>query len=591
MRTPNPLTSVDPRQISRYRLIGRLGAGGQGVVYLGEDPAGTAVAIKVLHAMATADPELQARFAAELAAVQRVGPLCAARILDADLEAPRPYIVSEYVDGPSLRAAVAERGPLDADAVHRLATNTATALAAIHGAGIVHRDLKPDNVLLGPDGPRLIDFGVARTVGMTMTGSGQMLGTPMYMAPEIFKGERAGPAADVFAWGAVLVYAATGRAAFEAAEPAAAMHRVLALEPDLSGLPSRLGPLVARALAKDPSRRPAAIELLHSLIGATGPLPAVPRPPAGPSGTANPPAPPAGPSGTANPPGASGATMPPASRGGAARRRRAVSVVAALALAAGGIALGLSRWAGSDPGTERARPPLSMAVTAGSSASPRQDSPEEVSSPPVPKKHRPPAPAPATEPASRTTGHPPSPTPTVKVSRPARPDRTPTADPEPEVGPAREETPEPFPREADVVLSNPLGPDSRCSDPQDGPSGLQFRSCIRVTAGQVLFSVRLTNPAPKPYDAAVRVSWWSDGRNQGCLPDPGPWRVKVPARGVTVTPEGRCAAERTAQPLAYQTEVTVGSSGMADWSQRKLSPVAHVYPDYTKFTCLGKQPC
>ncbi|ACZ86864.1 serine/threonine protein kinase [Streptosporangium roseum] len=587
MRTPNPLTSVDPRQISRYRLIGRLGAGGQGVVYLAEDPAGTAVAIKVLHAIATADPELHARFAAELAAVQRVGPLCAARILDADLDAPRPYIVSEYVDGPSLRAAVAERGPLDADAVHRLATNTATALAAIHGAGIVHRDLKPDNVLLGPDGPRLIDFGVARTVGMTMTGSGQMLGTPMYMAPEIFKGERAGPAADVFAWGAVLVYAATGRAAFEAAEPAAAMHRVLALEPDLSGLPSRLGPLVARALAKDPSHRPAAIELLHSLIGATGPLPAAPLSPGDPSVGPPGPASPLGPSG--GPAGASGATVPPSSRGGGARRRRAVSVVAALALAAGGLALGLSRWAGSDPGAGQARPPLSMAVTAVSSASPRQASPEAVSSPPVPKKHRPPAPA--TEPASRTTGHPPSPTPTVKVSRQARPDRTPTVDPEPEAEPGHDETPEPFPREADVVLSNPLGPDSRCSDPQDGPSGLQFRSCIRVTAGQVLFSVRLTNPAPKPYGAAVRVSWWSDGRTHGCLPDPGPWRVKVPARGVTVTPEGRCAAERTARPLAYQTEVTVGSSGMDDWSQRKLSPVAHVYPDHTKFTCLGKQAC
>jgi len=260
------LIDGDPQQLGRYWLAGRLGAGGQGVVYEAYDAEGTRVAVKVLHGDAGADPELRDRFGREAAAARRVASFCTAGVLDADLDGPRPYIVSEYVEGPSLRRAVAEGRRFTGGDLHRLATAIATALTAVHEAGVVHRDLKPDNVLLGPDGPRVIDFGVARTEDMSLTATGMVAGTPTYMAPEIFMGLRATAAVDIFAWGGIMVFAATGADPFRAESLGGIMHRVLSVQPQLDMLPEQLRPFVAASLAKDPESRPTARELLLALV-------------------------------------------------------------------------------------------------------------------------------------------------------------------------------------------------------------------------------------------------------------------------------------------------------------------------------------
>ncbi|MGP3956768.1 serine/threonine-protein kinase [Nonomuraea sp. 3N208] len=252
-----PLREGDPTAVGPYRLQGRLGAGGQGVVYLSQGPDGRPVAVKVLR-----EGLANERFAKEIDAARRVEPFCIAQVLDASLSG-RPYIVTEYVEGPSLQEAGRHVG---AD-LQRLAVATATALAAIHQAGIVHRDFKPANVLLGQGGPRVIDFGIARSVEAGLTATSSIVGTPAYMAPEQLAGERIGPAVDVFAWASVIVFAATGTPPFGEDSLPAVINRILHNEPQLGDLPQPLRGIVLRCLAKDPARRPAMRDVLLQLLG------------------------------------------------------------------------------------------------------------------------------------------------------------------------------------------------------------------------------------------------------------------------------------------------------------------------------------
>ncbi|MCK2218623.1 serine/threonine-protein kinase [Actinomadura sp. ATCC 31491] len=260
-----PLQAGEPTRLGDYRVVGGLGEGGQGVVYLGEHPSGERVAIKVLHARLAGRSEARERFLREVDAAMRVAAFCTARVLDVAVDGDRPFIVSEFVDGPSLEDSVREHGPRSGGALDRVAVSTATALAAIHRAGIVHRDFKPSNVLLGPDGPRVIDFGIARAIDMTATGGS--VGTPAYMAPEVIRGEPARPASDVFSWAVTVGFAATGRPSFGRDTFPAVLYRILNAHPDLDGVPEPLRALLARCLAKAPQDRPSAAEVLHLLLG------------------------------------------------------------------------------------------------------------------------------------------------------------------------------------------------------------------------------------------------------------------------------------------------------------------------------------
>ncbi|WP_051301053.1 protein kinase domain-containing protein [Actinomadura rifamycini] len=256
-----------PERIGPYRVMDRLGEGGMGTVYTGADDTGRKVAIKVIRREYAADPQYRARFESEVRAAQRVRPFCTAPVLDADPHADPPYLVTEFVNGQSLDAAVAESGSLRGADLEAVAVGIATALTAIHDAGVVHRDLKPANVLLSTFGPRVIDFGIARSLGGTrLTATGGIVGTPAFMAPEQLDGRGASPASDVWAWGATVAFAARGDTCFAADSLPAVIHRIMSTEPDLSGLDGSLLHTVRRALAKDPERRPSAQELLDGLI-------------------------------------------------------------------------------------------------------------------------------------------------------------------------------------------------------------------------------------------------------------------------------------------------------------------------------------
>ncbi|GAB4058328.1 serine/threonine-protein kinase [Catellatospora paridis] len=261
-----PLTSHDPRSLGPYRLLGRLGKGGQGVVYLGVDGSDRRVAVKTINVDLQHNPKAKAQFAKEIAAARRVTPFCTAQILFAEIDTELPYVVSEYIAGPTLHKQVRDLGPLADNALYRLAVGTATALAAIHQAGIVHCDFKPDNVILGGDGPRVIDFGIARALGAE-TMSGHVMGTVPYMAPERFHNIDVGPACDIFGWAATIGFASSGRGPFGHDSMATVMARVLSEPPDLDNLSGTLRELVVACLAKDQHARPTAQQLLMRLLG------------------------------------------------------------------------------------------------------------------------------------------------------------------------------------------------------------------------------------------------------------------------------------------------------------------------------------
>ncbi|WP_433335151.1 serine/threonine-protein kinase [Spirillospora sp. CA-294931] len=276
----SPLRTSDPERLGSYRITGRLGRGGMGTVYLGEDERGRQVAVKVINAELADEEAFRARFRREVTAARQVRRFCTAAVLDARLDGEPLYVVTEFVDGPGLDQAVAERGPMYGGNLEGLAVGIATALSAIHGAGIVHRDLKPSNVMLSSTGPRVIDFGIARALDAVdgPTRTGQFVGTPSYIAPEILRGGEITPAADVFSWGCVVAYAGTGRAPFAGNTVPEIIHRVISDPPVLDGLDPALLPLVSRALAKDPAQRPSHNELLTSLTG-HAPASVPPQPP------------------------------------------------------------------------------------------------------------------------------------------------------------------------------------------------------------------------------------------------------------------------------------------------------------------------
>ncbi|HEX4817012.1 MAG TPA: protein kinase [Nonomuraea sp.] len=346
----SPLTAGDPAELGPYRLAGRLGEGGQGVVYLAHGADGEPVAIKLLSA---GDQATRARLARELSALEGIASFCTARVLDVAADGPRPYVVSEFVDGPSLADRVRERGPLRGGELERLVVGTATALAAIHAAGIVHRDFKPANVLLGPDGPRVVDFGIARAEEAATMTSG-LIGTPAYLAPEQIGGSPASPASDVFAWAASMVYAATGVSPFGADTVPAVLHRVLHATPDLAPLPPRLRGLLASCLAKSPSARPSARQLMVSLVTPNAPLPRpAPPPPTAGAGSARDGNAPAGPQGPA-------VTTGPVRRSPSRGLVAGVAAVAVAVLAAGAAAaimLGRAPATPLDDRTASAAPP------------------------------------------------------------------------------------------------------------------------------------------------------------------------------------------------------------------------------------------
>jgi eukaryotic-like serine/threonine-protein kinase len=274
VESEHPLADAPPTEVGPYRLLGRLGSGGMGTVYLASGPTGARVAVKVIRAELAGDAAFLDRFRREVRAARRVAGFCTARVLDADLDGPVPYLVTEYVDGVRLDQVVSAGGPLAASNLEGLAVGVAAALASIHAGGLVHRDLKPGNVLLSYFGPRVIDFGIAHALddaSTAVTRTGMVVGTPAWMAPEQFTSAPVTPAADIFAWGGLVAYAGTGRPPFGTGRVEVLAYRILHEAPDLDGLDPAARRLVERAMAKDPARRPSARGLLMELLGEGAP--------------------------------------------------------------------------------------------------------------------------------------------------------------------------------------------------------------------------------------------------------------------------------------------------------------------------------
>ncbi|MFB9391908.1 protein kinase [Streptomyces coeruleoprunus] len=267
------ITAEDPAWIGPYRILGRLGEGGMGRVYLARSEGGRTVAVKLILRELAQDAEFRQRFAQEVSAAQRVGGRWTAPVLDADTRAVMPWVATGYIPGPSLTEVVEkDHGPLPEASVRALASGLSQALAAIHSVGLVHRDLKPSNILVTVDGPRVIDFGIARALdaqgatGDVRTRTGAVVGSPGFMSPEQVRGQSITPASDVFCLGAVLAYAATGRTPFGGADSGlhSVLYRIAQEEPDLTGVPPKLAGLVRACLIKDPAGRPSVAELVEA---------------------------------------------------------------------------------------------------------------------------------------------------------------------------------------------------------------------------------------------------------------------------------------------------------------------------------------
>jgi serine/threonine protein phosphatase PrpC len=265
-----PLQHADPRYVGRYRLLGRLGAGGMGHVFLAESPGGRKLAVKLIRPEYAADGQFRERFAREVAAARQVGGFHTALVIDADTAADQPWMASAYIPGPSLQETVAS-ALLDHAAARTLGAALAEGLEAIHDCGLVHRDLKPSNIIMADDGPRIIDFGIAKVAGASpLTVPGMVMGTFAFMSPEQVGSKRVGPESDIFSLGSVLFFAVTGDSPFAAPDPdeasfPALFHRIRTIDPDLSRVHGTLRQVVAACLSKDPGRRPAAGEVLARL--------------------------------------------------------------------------------------------------------------------------------------------------------------------------------------------------------------------------------------------------------------------------------------------------------------------------------------
>ncbi len=260
------LQPADPRLIGPYRLVGQLGSGGMGRVFLAMSAGGRPVAVKMIRAELAADPDFRSRFSREVAAARRVNGLFTALVVDADVDAQVPWLATAYVAGPSLAETVREHGPLSAKSVLALAAGLAEGLVAIHAAGVVHGDLKPSNVLLAEDGPRVIDFGISHAAeAAPLTHPNLVMGSPGFMSPEQAMGKNVGPRSDVFSLGTVLAFASTGERPFGTGTPVVLLDRVIHGSPNLDKVPPEVRPLAERCLAKNPDDRPTAAGLLADM--------------------------------------------------------------------------------------------------------------------------------------------------------------------------------------------------------------------------------------------------------------------------------------------------------------------------------------